>query len=311
MIRSKRETLVLGAVAYDPKVVTIWDGFQRFFGEHGVPFDYVLYTNYERQVEGHFAGEIDLAWNSPLAWIEADRLAPSAGKKARTIAMRDTDRDLTSVVLVRSDGAVRGIADLAGKKVAVGAGDSPQATILPLLHLAEHGVTPRRAGEKETAKGPSFEYVLHDVLVGKHGDHVGGERDAVKALLAGEVDAACILDANTITFANDGTTPEGALRPLTSTAPFDHCNFTVLDDAGGAASPKADLIAKVAELLLGMSYGDPAIRPLMDLEGLKQWKPGRTEGYAALARACDRFGTIDAWLAPMKDHVARPNDRAR
>ncbi len=303
MIRSKRDTLVLGAVAYDPKVVTIWDGFQRFFGELGVPFDYVLYTNYERQVEGHFAGEIDLAWNSPLAWIEAERLAPSAGKKARAIAMRDTDRDLTSVVLVRTDGAVRSVADLAGKKVAVGAGDSPQATILPLLHLAEQGLTPRRVGEP--AKGTSFEYVLHDVLVGKHGDHVGGERDAVKALLRGEVDAACVLDANTIAFANDGTAPEGALRPLTATAPFDHCNFTVLDDAAGKPSPKADLLARVGELLLAMSYDDPRVRPLMDLEGLKQWKPGRTEGYAALSRACDRFGTIDPWLGPMRDRVAR------
>ena len=43
--------LLLGAVAYDPKVVTIWDGFQKYFEEHGLPFDYVLYTNYERQVE--------------------------------------------------------------------------------------------------------------------------------------------------------------------------------------------------------------------------------------------------------------------
>ncbi|NUO54260.1 MAG: ABC transporter substrate-binding protein, partial [Polyangiaceae bacterium] len=27
---------MLGAVAYDPKVVTIWDGFQRFFAERGL-----------------------------------------------------------------------------------------------------------------------------------------------------------------------------------------------------------------------------------------------------------------------------------
>ena len=37
----------LGAVAYDAKVVTIWDGFLRFFAERGLPFDYILYTNYE------------------------------------------------------------------------------------------------------------------------------------------------------------------------------------------------------------------------------------------------------------------------
>jgi len=45
-----------------------------------------------------------------------------------------------------------------------------------------------------------------------------------------------------------------------------------------------------------MSYDDPLVRPLMDLEGLKAWKPGRVEGYAPLAAACDRFGTIEPWL---------------
>mgnify|MGYP003381555109 CR=1 FL=1 len=33
------------------------------------PFDYVLYSNYERQVEAQFEGAIHLAWNSPLAWV--------------------------------------------------------------------------------------------------------------------------------------------------------------------------------------------------------------------------------------------------
>lgn len=42
-------TLVLGAVAYAPKVITIWDGFKEYFVAHGLPFDYVLYSNYERQ----------------------------------------------------------------------------------------------------------------------------------------------------------------------------------------------------------------------------------------------------------------------
>jgi hypothetical protein len=45
-----------------------------------------------------------------------------------------------------------------------------------------------------------------------------------------------------------------------------------------------------------MSYGDPAVRPLLDMEGLKQWRPGRTSGYQQLERAVDRFGTIDGWL---------------
>jgi hypothetical protein len=68
------------------------------------------------------------------------------------------------------------------------------------------------------------------------------------------------------------------------TEPYDHCNFTVLD--GGPAG-----LERFRELLFGMSYDDPELRPLLDLEGLKAWMPGRTTGYAALARAAARIGT--------------------
>ena len=46
----------MGAVAYDAKVVTIWDGFRRWFADRGLDFDYVLYSHYERQVEGCLTG---------------------------------------------------------------------------------------------------------------------------------------------------------------------------------------------------------------------------------------------------------------
>ena len=41
------ETVRVGAVAYDPRVVTIWEGFKEYFSDAGVPTDYVLYSNYE------------------------------------------------------------------------------------------------------------------------------------------------------------------------------------------------------------------------------------------------------------------------
>lgn len=271
------DTLLLGAVAYDAKVVTIWDGFQRWFASRGLPFDYVLYSNYERQVEQHFAGAFHVAWNSPLAWLQAQRVAKARRRTASAIAMRDTDQDLTSVVVVRADSPVRSVADLRGKRLGVGAGDSPQATMIPLQHLAQLGVVADR-----DVKVRRF-----DVLVGKHGDHVGGERDAAKALMAGEVDAACMIDGNHLLFLQEGTLARGC-RVLTQTTAYDHCNFTVLDGA------PTGLIERFRELLLGMRYDDPAVRPLLDLEGLKQWRPGRTSGYAQLESACERFG----WLAP-------------
>ncbi|MEZ5354398.1 MAG: PhnD/SsuA/transferrin family substrate-binding protein [Bryobacteraceae bacterium] len=274
-------TLILGAVAYDPKVVTIWDGFQQYFADHGLPFDYVLYTNYERQVAAHMAGHIHTAWNSPLAWLETERLAARAGRRAEAIAMRDSDRDLVSTILVRAADSATSPEDLRGQRVAVGAADSPQATLIPLEVLAQHGLI----------AGRDFEAVLFDVLPGKHGDHIGGERDAVRALVKGETGAACILDANYGLFLKEGTLPAGAVRSILQTPLFDHCNFTVLD--GG---PEAE-IARFRELLLGMSYADARVRRLLDLEGLKQWLPGRTEGYALLAAAADRNGYLDRTIA--------------
>src|SRR5437660_326071 len=97
------DVLLMGAVAYDPKVVTIWDGFRRWFTDNGLPFDYVLYSNYERQVEELLAGRIHAAWNSPLAWVRARRLADAAGARISALAMRDSDCDLTSVIVVRAD----------------------------------------------------------------------------------------------------------------------------------------------------------------------------------------------------------------
>ena len=273
---------VLGAVAYDPKVVTIWEGFKEWFEAHDLPFEYVLYANYEAQVAAHLRGDIHVAWNSPLAWIQADRAAARAGRKATAIAMRDTDRDLTSVIVTREGADVHQPADLRGRRVAVGALDSPQATLIPLHHLAAlTGLMP----------GRDFEVVRNDVAVGKHGDHVGGERDAARQLAAGEVDAACMIDGNHLAFLRDGTLSAAAHRILSQTDPYDHCNFTVLDDV------PAEACARFVALLRSQRYDDPAVRPLLDLEGLHAWHDGRTSGYALLEGAVDRFGTLDAWLA--------------
>ena len=39
-----------------------------------------------------------------------------------------------------------------------------------------------------------------------------------------------------------------------------------------------------------MSFDDPAVRPLLELEGLREWRPGRTTGYDLLEAAVDRLG---------------------
>lgn len=261
----------IGAVAYDPKVVTIWEGFKAYFDKHGLDTDFVLYSNYDAQVQANLNGEIDIAWNSPLAWVKSQLLT---GGRCRALAMRDSDRDLTTKIIVRKQSPFATLADLNGNTVAVGASDSPQATLIPLNMIAAAGVTP----------GTDCRVVYHDVMVGKHGDHVGGERDAARALATGRADAACMLDVNYLVFINEGTLDPGTTRVLASTPPFDHCNFTAAPDVPDGVA------RRFVDALLGMSLKDPDVRSAMDLEGVKEWLPARTSGYSQLEEAVERFG---------------------
>jgi phosphonate transport system substrate-binding protein len=281
--------LLLGAVAYDPKVVTIWDGFRAWLRDSAdLDFDYVLYSNYERQVSDLVDGRIDVAWNSPLAWVRARRLAAARGVPLTPVTMRDTDCDLRSVVVVRADSPAASLADLAGRVVATGAVDSPQATLLPLSLLRSAGLAP----------GADVEVRRFDVGVGLHGDHIGGEREAARALFAADpaeqVDAACLIDSNLLLFGREGVLPAGAVRVLGQTRPYDHCTMTAGPSASDAASAAtAAAVGRFGKLLLGMDYADASLRPLLDLEGLKEWRPPRLSGYDQLERAVDEAGFYD------------------
>jgi ABC-type phosphate/phosphonate transport system substrate-binding protein len=254
--------ILVGAVIYDPKVTLIWDIIKEFFAAEGCAIDSVFYSNYELQVDALVDRHIDIAWNSPLAWLDAQR---RTGGSCRALAMRDTDRDRVTHLVVRADSGIRTVGDLQGRTIATGAADSPQATLLPLHHLHQHGVVVRVR--------------RHDLLVGKHGDHIGGEKEALRSLHAGDADATAMLDLNWDAWCADGTIDPAQLRILDSTAPYDHCNFTAL---GTWPADRADQWSAV---LFRMRYDNPEHRTMMDLEGLKAWLPGRTSGYTALAEA--------------------------
>lgn len=267
---SRNAPLMLGAVAYAPKVVTIWEGFKSWFAEQGLAIDYLLYSNYETQVEAQFVGDIAFAWNSPLAWIRARRMAEARGKSVQSLVMRDTDIDLHSVLIVRSESHVKTLADLRDTAIGFGAIDSPQATLIPLDHLRhEGGIVADR----------DYRARRFDVLGGKHGDHIGGERDAARALVSGEIDAAWMIAGNYKAFADEGTLPAGGTRIVATTGAFDHCNMTV---SPGVAEDDA---RRFGELLMAMDWNDASVRPLLELEGLRRWLPGRASGYALLDRA--------------------------
>lgn len=261
----------IGAVAYDSKVVTIWEGFKAYFDKRGFATDFVLYSNYDAQVDANLKGEIDIAWNSPLAWVKSQLLT---GGRCQALAMRDSDRALTSKVIVRANSRLLSLTDLREKIVAVGASDSPQATLIPLNTIAAAGVLP----------GKDCRVLYNNVMVGKHGDHLGGERDAARALASGKADAACVLDSNYMLFINEGTLDPETTRVLASTRPFDHCNFTAPPDLPESVRNR------FTQELLQMSIEDTDVRTCMEMEGVKEWCPARTTGYVQLEEAVERFG---------------------
>ena len=264
--------LQVGAVMYDPKVSVIWEIIRAYFESQACPIDVAFYSTYELQVEALVAGTIDIAWNSPLAWLDAQR---QSGGTCRAIAMRDTDRDRVSYFVARREGPVKTLADLRGRTLATGALDSPQAMLIPLGRLRRDGVDPE---VDLTVRG-------FDVLLGKHGDHVGGERDAFECVRRGEAAACAMLDLNWDAWTRDGTIDADQFSIVAETDRFDHCVFTVRPDLDVAAEHHW------LDALFAMRYDNPAHREMMDLEGLKAWLPGRTTGFGPLtaAVASERF----------------------
>lgn len=270
--------LRVGAVMYDPKVSVIWEIIRDFFDSRGSPIDVSFYNAYALQVSALLDGSIDIAWNSPLAWLDAQRRSHN---RCRAIAMRDTDRDRVSYVVAPSTG-VQHVADLRGRTIATGASDSPQATLIPLGRLRQDGLSP------ETDVGVR----RFDVLVGMHGDHVGGELEALRCLQRGEVAACAMLDLNWETWTGDGTIDSGKFKIVAETDRFDHCVFTVRQDLDVEAE------RQWLDALFSMRYDVPEHREMMDLEGLKAWLPGRTTGFVALTAAVDAERFFERERAP-------------
>jgi len=256
----------IGAVAYDPKVVEIWEGIRDYFREVNVPTDYVLFSNYEALVDALLDRTVDMAWNTNVAFVRAER---RAGGRCISLAMRNTDREFTTRLIARNDSGISGLEDLRGKRLALGSADSAQAAILPLHFLAEAGIDP----EKEV------ELIRFDIDVGKHGDTGTSELEVLRALHEGVADAGAIGHVVWLQALEKGVVNNSLVRSVWTSPPYDHCSFTVLDDFD------PDLASRWTEALLRMDFNNPRWRRLMDLEGLSAWVPGRKDGYESLRAA--------------------------
>ena len=268
------EPLLVGAVAYTPNVVTIWEGIRDYFSNTDAPIDFVLFSSYGRQVDALLGSVIDIAWNTNLAWV---RTVLQTDGRCRALAMRDTDTVFQTVVVARAGSRIAGLTGLGGRRLALGSKDSAQAAILPVHYLREAGV----------AKD-EVELVRIDSDVGKHGDTGRSEYDALRAVLDDRADAAA-LGINTWEAIGREELMPGAFEAVWTSPTYSHCNFTVLPTL---PSERVDPWLKY---LFAMDWDNPAHRTIMELEGLKAWVPPRLDGYDSLFAAVRQQGISIRW----------------
>jgi ABC-type phosphate/phosphonate transport system substrate-binding protein len=265
----------IGSVAYDPRVVTVWEGIKEHLTKVGVATDYVLFSSYEALVEALFARTIEVAWNTNLAYV---RCQARAGGRCRALAMRDADLNWRSLIIARPAG-VTSLEGLRGKTLALGSRDSGHAAILPVWFLGREGLLPER----------DYRPLRFDLDVGKHGDTGTSEVEVLKAVMEGRADAGAVGEPFWARVLATGQVPRGAAEAVWTSPPFHHCMFTALPEAESAL-PAAEA-KRFTDALLAMDYDDPAQRPVLDAEGLKKWLPPHTDGYASLTEA---LGSLSA-----------------
>jgi phosphonate transport system substrate-binding protein len=179
-------TIWLGAVAYDPKVVPIWEGMRRYFRDEALlDVEVILFQTYESQVRALLAArgdsgpQIDVAWNTNLAFLQAREWSANA---CRPLAMRDTDLGWSTLIVAPSGGAVSSLADVRGRTLALGSRDSGHAAILPVYFLAQQNLI----------EGRDYRTLRINTDVGKHGDTGTSEVDVLRAVLDGRADAGAV-----------------------------------------------------------------------------------------------------------------------
>lgn len=269
------KAFTIGAVAYDPKVVTIWEGIREYLRKEArLPADIVLFLSYETQVDALLSGKIDIGWNTNLAFIEAEHRSHG---RCSPIAMRDTDLVWQSLIIAPTGGSVSSLKELKGKRLGLGSRDSGHAAILPVHFLEEAGLE----------EGKDYESVRFNTDLGKHGDTGTSEVDVLRAVLNGEVDAGAVGSPFWQGLSDQSIAPKGALSVIWESPPFHHCMFT--------GSPELDPEIKQAftKALFAMSFENPKHRAILEMEGLREWVAPRSEGYASLRAACQKQGFFE------------------
>lgn len=254
-------TTRIGAVAYSPAAVTIFRSLTGYLNKNGLPSDYVLYSNYDSLVAALDRGEVDIAWNTPLAHAQYH---VNNKCSSQTLVMRDVDVGVRSILVARADSGIKSIKDLTGKKLVLGSSQAAEATVLPIYFLKKQGIDFSKV-----------KLVSLDSEVDGQGNPCASAQHVLKALRDGRGDAG-IITAEVW----EGIKHErGSLEQVWKSPPFSHCVFTA------AAHFDKQRATRFTQLMQDMDPNEDATKDLMQQEGTRKWLPGSADGFKDLVEA--------------------------
>jgi len=209
-------------------------------------------------------GEIDIAWNTPLAHAQYHVKNQCS---SQTLVMRDVDVGVRSVLVARAGSKIKSLSDLAGKKLVLGSSQAAEATVLPLHFLKKEGM--------DLGK---LQLVSLDAEVDGQGNPCASPQHVLKALLAGRGDAG-IITTDLWNHVKGKPSVRDSLVQVWISPPFSHCVFTA------SAKFDHDRAARFTKLMEAMDPSERETTDVMRLEGTKKWLPGSGDGFKDLVEA--------------------------
>jgi ABC-type phosphate/phosphonate transport system substrate-binding protein len=262
---ARARVIRIGAVAYSPAAVTIFEDIRRYFGRNGMPVDYVLYSNYDALTEAMLNKQVDIAWNTPLAHAQYHR---KAGNASQALVMRDVDCNFRSVLVVRADANVRTLGDLNGKTLILGSWQAAEATVLPMYFLERQGQNLDRVSVRSL-----------DGRVDLRGNPCSGESHVLAAVRENRGQAGIIGERLWKHLSQHQPDQVSGLRAIWVSPPFSHCVFTASKDFDKG------LAGRFTGLMLAMDPNASLTAEAMRLEGTRKWVAGSQEGFQELLKA--------------------------
>jgi ABC-type phosphate/phosphonate transport system substrate-binding protein len=261
----------IGAVAYAPSAVTVFENVRRYFAKTDLPVDYVLYSNYDALVDALKKGQVDIAWNTPLAHAKYHLLCDG---QSQTLVMRDVDCNFRCKLLVRKASGIKDPKGLQGKTLALGSREAAEATVLPLHYFKSEGV-----------QLDQVKFLRLDEELDLRGNPCSSPLHVLKALHAGRADAGIVGKRLwDVLVARKAREVEG-LQAVWTSPSFSHCVFTAAKNFDKA------LAERFTRLMLAMDGKDECTAEILRLEAASKWVAGSPQGFETLIGALRGTGS--------------------